>query len=287
MRSDRDARAGAYPAPSGTDDVAAGASIPDFEAKPAVDGLAEGATKGYIPASPSQRNWTKRMDAPNAYMTKAELARRHIQSMILSGAVKPGDRITTREVSSAVGVSETPIREAMRGLASEGWLDIQNHIGAVVQGLRTEQIREISALRGLVCSLAIELGAPNFDADRLASIDRNLATAAEALERQDYGLFAEKNLEFHELLCDNPQSPWCRKLLDSMNGLMSAQRHGIPPQHARLAAALAEHRRIRDMLGAGDFAGAAKMVKQHEKNTGDFLIKAVGEISAEGEARRT
>lgn len=227
------------------------------------------------------------MDTPNAYMTKAELARRHIRSMILSGAVKPGDRITTREVSGAVGVSETPIREAMRGLASEGWLDIQNHIGAVVQGLRTEQIREISALRGLVCSLAIKLGAPNFDADRIASIDRNLAAAAEALRRQDYGLFAEKNIEFHELLCDNPQSPWCRKFLDNMNGLMSAQRHGIPPQHAQLAAALAEHRRIRDMLAAGDFAGAAKMVTQHERNTGDFLIKAVGEMSAEGEAKRT
>jgi len=215
------------------------------------------------------------MDHSNTFMTKAELARHHIQSMILSGAVGPGDRITTREVSTALGISETPIREAIRGLASEGWLDIQNHIGAVVQGLRTEQIKEISALRGLVCGLAIELGASNFDDKRLDMIDRNIEAYADALERKEYQLVAEKNYEFHELLCDSPQSPWCRRLIENMHGQMSAQRHGIPPQHHRLGEALEEHKRIRDMLRAGDFAGAANMVKTHEKNTGDFLIEMI------------
>lgn len=228
----------------------------------------------------SYRNWIEPMENPNTYMTKAEMARRHIQSMILSGAVGPGDRITTREVSTALGISETPIREAIRGLASEGWLDIQSHIGAVVQGLRADQIREISALRGRVCGLAIELGAPNFDAERLAMIDENIEAYAEALERKDYERVAETNYDFHELLCDNPQSPWCHKLIENMHGQMSAQRHGIPPQHNRLGDALEEHKRIRDMLRAGDFEGAAEMVKQHEKNTGDFLIRMISETPA-------
>ncbi|MCZ4291994.1 GntR family transcriptional regulator [Hoeflea alexandrii] len=218
-------------------------------------------------------------------MTKAELARRHIQSMILNGTVGPGDRITTREVSTALGISETPIREAIRSLASEGWLDIQNHVGAVVQGLRTEQIKEISALRGLVCGLAIELGARNFDADRLDRIDRNIEAYAEALQRKDYELVAEKNYEFHELLCDSPQSPWCRRLIENMHGQMSAQRHGIPPQHHRLGDALEEHKRVRDMLRAGDFAGAADMVKKHEKNTGEFLIKMISGMPVQAKQR--
>lgn len=225
------------------------------------------------------------MDHSNTYMTKAELARRHIQSMILNGTVGPGDRITTREVSTALGISETPIREAIRSLASEGWLDIQNHVGAVVQGLRTEQIKEISALRGLVCGLAIELGARNFDTDRLDRIDRNIEAYAEALQRKDYELVAEKNYEFHELLCDSPQSPWCRRLIENMHGQMSAQRHGIPPQHHRLGDALEEHKRVRDMLRAGDFAGAADMVKKHEKNTGEFLIKMISGMPVQAKQR--
>ncbi len=222
----------------------------------------------------------------NVYTTKSEMARRHIQSMILSGAVGPDDRITTREVSDALGVSETPIREAIRSLASEGWLEVQNHVGAVVQGLRAEQIVEISALRGLICGLAIEIGAESFDEERLAKIDANIEAYSKALEQNDYQLVANKNIEFHELLCDNPQSPWCRRLLENMHGLMSAQRHGIPPQHLRLADALDEHAGIRDMLRAGNFAAAADLVKRHEKNTGEFLIKMIGEMAAGGKQRQ-
>lgn len=230
-------------------------------------------------------NRKKQMKEPRQYLTKAEVARQHIQEMVLSGTVGPGDRITTREVSDALGISETPIREAIRSLASEGWLEVQNHIGAVVQGLKTEQIREISALRGLICGLAIKLGAANFDAARLAEVDDNIAISAEALARGDFELFGAKNVEFHLLLCDNPESPWCKRLLENMHGLMSAQRHGIPPQPGRLADALQEHMRIRDRLRAGDFEGAANLVEQHEKNTGDFLIRIIEEMPAAAKSR--
>lgn len=226
------------------------------------------------------------MAQPKTYMTKTEHARQHIQSMILDGAVGPGDRITTREVSVVLGISETPIREAIRGLASEGWLEVQNHIGAVVQGLRAEQIREISALRGLICGLAVELGAAHFDDARLAKIDENIALSAEALEKDDFALFGAKNYEFHQLLCDNPESPWCKRLLENMHGLMSAQRHGIPPQPSRLREALKEHVAIRDKLRAGDFSAAAALVNEHERNTGDFLIRMIREMPAGSAGRQ-
>lgn len=217
------------------------------------------------------------MNSSNQYMTKAEMARRHIQSMIQSGQVGPGDRITTREISDALGVSETPIREALRWMASEGWLDIQNHVGAVVKGLETDQIIEISALRGQICGLAIELGAAFFDQERIARIDRNIEEYREALERRDYQAVADRNYEFHELLCDTPRSRWCKRLLDNMHGLMSAQRQGLPPQHGRLEKALKEHESVRDMIRKGDFAAAAVLAEQHERNTGEFLIKLLSE----------
>jgi DNA-binding GntR family transcriptional regulator len=227
------------------------------------------------------------MEHPKIYMTKAEMARRHIQAMVLSGAAGPGDRITSRDVSTALGISETPIREALRGLASEGWLEIQNHVGAVVQGLRPDQIREISALRGLICGLAIELGAANFDEERLRRIDENIDASAKALEDGNFRLFADKNHEFHELLCDSPQSPWCHRLMGNMLGLMSAQRHGIPPSRERLEEALEEHGRIRDLLRARDFDGASDMVKQHERNTAEFLINAIAAAPARRGPRGT
>lgn len=220
------------------------------------------------------------MQHPNIYVTKTEMARRHIQNMVLSGAVRPGDRITTREVSVALGISETPIREAIRTLESEGWLEVQSHVGAIVKGLHVDQIREISALRGRICELAIELGASNFNETRLKQIDDVVNALDEALLNEDFQLFASKNYEFHELLCDNPQSPWCHRLLSNMLGLMSSQRHGIPPQRERLSQAQKEHRQIRDFLRAGNFKAAAEMAKEHEKITGDFLIRAISGTAA-------
>ena len=219
------------------------------------------------------------MENPNTYMTKAEMARRHIQSMILSGSVGPGDRITTREVSTALGISETPIREAIRGLASEGWLEVQSHIGAVVQGLRTEQIREISALRGRVCSLAIELGAPNFDAERLAMIDDNIKAYAKALQRKDYDLVAEYKLRVSRTplrqssIAMVPQAHRKHAWAD----VGPAAWHSAAAQPSRRSTGRAQAHPRHAARGA-IFAGAADMVMQHEKNTGDFLIQMISEM---------
>ena len=78
------------------------------------------------------------MVEPPVFLSKADIARRHIEGLILSGAAKPGDRITTREVSEALGISETPIREAIRSLAAEGWLEVKPHVGAVVESAGSE-----------------------------------------------------------------------------------------------------------------------------------------------------
>lgn len=212
---------------------------------------------------------------PSIFKTKSAIARDYIVSLILSRDIKPGDRITTREVSIALGMSETPIREAISGLATEGWLDVQSHVGATVTTIRPEEIREISALRGLVCGLAIELGGPTYDAEHLARIDANIAAATIAADTDDQASYAALNNEFHMLLCDTPNSQWCLRILVNMLGLMSFQRHGIYPGQKRFADALEEHRQIRDLIRKRDFSGAAKLVKRHEHNAGLVLAVAL------------
>ena len=146
--------------------------------------------------------------------------------------------------------------------------------------MRTRSVRSARcAVR--ICELAIELGAPNFTEGRLERIDDVIDALDDCPEQAATSqLFASKNYEFHELLCDNPQSPWCHRLLNNMLGLMSSQRHGIPPQRERLEQAQKEHCRIRDLLREGNFAAAAEMAKEHERITGDFLIRAISEVPA-------
>lgn len=204
------------------------------------------------------------MPQPAVFLSKTDLARRHIEGLIIARKVQPGDRITTREISEALGISETPIREAIRSLAAEGWLEVQTHVGAVVASAGSEQLREIYALRGLIGALAIELGAVSYDAARLAQIDANIAAAEAAVAAQDVDLYTRLNHEFHIILNDTPHSQWCLRMLTNLSALTSAQ-HGFSVLPQRMAASLAEHKAVRDAIGARDFDRAAALMKQHEQ----------------------
>lgn len=212
------------------------------------------------------------MAEPPVFLSKADIARRHIEGLILSGSARPGDRITTREVSESLGMSETPIREAIRSLAAEGWLMAQPHIGAVVASAGAEQLREIYALRGLVGGLAVELGAGSYDAKRLKEIDANIAASSDAVASQDVPRYTQLNHEFHILLYDTPHSQWCLRTLVNLSALTSAH-YGFAMMPRRMAESLKEHRAIRHAIRAGDYARAAELIKQHERAGYEALAK--------------
>ena len=227
------------------------------------------------------RNVRKSLDTTlssrNVHYTKVDIAREHIQSLIMSGQAAPGARITTREISQSLGISDTPIREAIKMLAAEGWLEVQSHVGAVVKAVGIEQVREVSLLRGVVGELAIKLGRDRFTEDRFARIDANIEASQEIIERGAFNEFTAKNYEFHELICDRELTPWCALSLENLYGMLLMERHGLPLMPDRLIAVLGEHAEIRDHLKERDFDGAAELVRIHERRSGDFLIKQMRE----------
>ena len=211
------------------------------------------------------------------HLTKSGLARQHIQELILSGAVREGQHITAREVCEAVGVSETPVREAIRGLAAEGWLELNAHHGVVVATIRAEHIAEIHALRGALAALAVELGAASYTAETFAALDRNIAESERAVVAGDTGAYARLNREFHLLMCDTPHTPWTMRLTSSLTAQTSAQRRGFEVIPARLRASMAEHRAILAALRQGDTSRAASLLVDHERRAGAALIAALSE----------
>ena len=211
------------------------------------------------------------------HLTKSGLARQHIQELILSGAAREGQHITAREVCEAVGVSETPVREAIRGLAAEGWLELNAHHGVVVATIRAEHIAEIHALRGALAALAVELGAASYTAETFAALDRNMAESERAVAAQDTGAYARLNREFHLLMCDTPHTPWTMRLTSSLTAQTSAQRRGFEVIPARLRTSLAEHRAILAALRQGDTSRAATLLVDHERRAGAALIAALSD----------
>jgi DNA-binding GntR family transcriptional regulator len=214
------------------------------------------------------------MSQPSVFLSKADIARRHIEGLILSRTIKAGDRITTREVSEALGISETPIREAIRSLAAEGWLDVQTHVGAVVAGAGREQLREIYALRGMIGALAIELGGSAHTPKRMAEIDANLSAAAHAVEAKDTQLYTQLNHEFHIMLYDTPHSKWCLRSLVNLSALTTVQ-YGFTGMPERMAESLKEHKQIVEAIRSGNIDQAAALIKDHEQAAYEALANGL------------
>jgi DNA-binding GntR family transcriptional regulator len=219
------------------------------------------------PAAPAAR-------AP-VHLTKAELARQHIRGLILTGEVRAGERLTSREVCEALGMSETPVREALRSLSAEGWLDMHPHLGVVVAGADPNNLAELYLIGGMLGALAIELGAAAFDAAHLDRLDRILDQSEQATAAGDTRAYGQLNRKFHATLCDTPHSVWTRKVLTGLIDKTEAATQGFGPVPDRLAASLAEHRAIVAALRQGDFAKAGALVRAHETRAGEAMLAAM------------
>ncbi|MCA0318445.1 MAG: GntR family transcriptional regulator [Proteobacteria bacterium] len=223
------------------------------------------------------------MSPPTAYLTKSGLAHQQIKQMILSGEMRPGSRVKLGEVSRRLGISETPIREAMTALHAEGWLDMTSHVGAVVRDITVEQVLEIASIRGRISGLAIELNGPHFDEAMLQELKDNVQAMSEAVRRGDLQKMSAINDEFHRLLSNGPFSPWCARIMESVLGLTSYLRHGIVPKAERLREQVREHRKLVKHLCDGDFRAAAATAELHERNGGLFLIGELNRAKASEE----
>ena len=217
------------------------------------------------------------------FQTKADVARQHIMEMVISGTVRAGDRLTTRQVAEAVGMSDTPIREAMRVLAAEGWIDFHPHLGVVIASVRREQPQEVYGVRGALEGLAIELGGPHYTVEMLDALDRTLQEAETAVAAYDITRYVHLNRDFHHLLTDTPATQWTLKVLNTLWMQTAAMHRGFEAVPSmRIRESLDEHWAIRNAIRACDYVRAAALVVEHERTAGASLIESLSTPRADG-----
>ena len=93
---------------------------------------------------------------PN-YQTKNIIVFNILKEKILSGELKPGEKLIIRELSSSLAVSETPIREALKTLEAEGLLSLTPHVGFIVTKLKLKELEDILIIRYNLEFLATEI----------------------------------------------------------------------------------------------------------------------------------
>jgi len=192
-----------------------------------------------------------------AARVKSELLRR-----IVSGELKPGSRVSVRTVSAELGVGVTPTRDALLALRHEGLIEVVPHHGNVVRQLTPAEVKARYALR-----LALERVAFRWAVGKITpTIHQALHRLCDEMERfvreNDQVGRLDANMKFHRLIFAAAQNGEISRAAESPV-LHAAYPMGVGFSEEDLLAHIDEHRRMADLLVAGNLAEAEAVLEEH------------------------
>jgi DNA-binding GntR family transcriptional regulator len=196
--------------------------------------------------------------------TTREQAYEALRRGILGGALEAGTRLVQSEIAEALGVSTTPVREALRDLAAEGLVRFDDYRGAVVQRPNMAEIREIYNLRIVLEPVAIRQNVENLT-------DKELIRATELQdlmdEERDLGVWVELNNQFHAVF-DGSTSPRMNAILRNLRdsaALVVGFSNRVRP--TLIDASNRQHHLLLKACRERDGDAAAKIVEEHVRET--------------------
>jgi DNA-binding GntR family transcriptional regulator len=195
--------------------------------------------------------------------TAQAYVRNSIRSAILAGEISAGDRLVQADIARQLEVSTTPVREALRELATEGLLRLDAHHGAVVRDLDSVELRELHEMR-----LLLE---PEVMRRVLPRLTPELLDEAEALQQQMTAVetmqgWAELNRRFHRIFLDACGSTVLAEIVANLQdryAIYIVSSMGRDPE--RRAVSNKEHRDIIEAARARDVAAATQAILVHIK----------------------
>jgi DNA-binding GntR family transcriptional regulator len=197
----------------------------------------------------------------------SDRVKEYIVEAVLSGEFKPGDRIVESTLARNLGVSQAPVREAIRDLVLLGFLESESYKGTSVRSFTYEELWETYMVRAALESLAARLAATyltNADADRLQSI---LDEMMDAARQQDRDRLVQLDNRFHETILKISRNKTLHQLWKTLQfgtwTIVTYRKSSYDP--AYLAA---RHGELLQALRAGDPEKAAHAMQHHIEEMG-------------------
>lgn len=191
-----------------------------------------------------------------------------VRTMIVDGDLPAGERINEVHLSLRLGVSRTPLREALARLASEGALRSVPRFGYFVRPLTVEEFEQLYAIRPLLDPEALRLaGIPSKDAlARLDTVNKRLNRARDA----DTALACDD--EFHRLLLASCPNRVLLELIDDIILRTRRYESALMRETKNILRATEDHARILAALHAGSLEGACSALKENMQSARDPMI---------------
>jgi DNA-binding GntR family transcriptional regulator len=199
-----------------------------------------------------------------ASSSRGDFAYESLRAAIQQGEIQPGERLREVELAGRLGVSRTPVREALKRLEAEGLVAFAPRRGLVVAQLDQQQVHELYALREVLEGAAAALAARHASEYEIEAL-QDLVRRHEEAGRNTAQL-VEINRHFHATLYSAARNRYLLEALSSMHGSLALLRETTYAAAGRPAAALDEHREIARAIRWRDAASAEEAARRHIRN---------------------
>jgi DNA-binding GntR family transcriptional regulator len=200
-----------------------------------------------------------------------------LQNDILNGKYQPGDSLIELRLTEELGVSRTPIREAIRQLELEGLVQSIPNKGAIVKGISAKDIEDIYTIRMMIEGLAARWATEKITPQELEELKEALEFEEFYTIRNDSGHLMKFDSRFHDIIFKASKSKPLMHTLSTFHHYVQRARNASFSSPGRAQKALEEHKAILQAIIEKDAEKAEKLTTEHVRNASINLLKQKNE----------
>lgn len=191
-----------------------------------------------------------------------EVAER-LREQIFTHELPPGSWLDEQNLALALGISRTPMREAIKVLVSEGLVSTKMNKGAYVTQVDREDLEQIFTILSLLEGQAAKETALKATEEELTRLDDLHHRLEKAAADRDVDQFFEMNVRFHDLIQDIAGNQWMKGVIVNLRKVLKLHRRDSLSRSGRLLSSLVEHREILQAILKRDAMAAEQAMKKH------------------------
>ena len=202
----------------------------------------------------------------NEYLPLRDVVFNTLRQAIRKGELAPGERLMEIQLAEKLGVSRTPIREAIRKLELEGLVLMIPRKGAEVAKISEKSLRDVLEVRRSLEELAIELACQRMSEDDMAELERMQGNFKSAIDRGEAMSIAQSDEQYHDVIYQGTRNDKLVQMLGNLREQMYRYRLEYIKDEDKRQVLLVEHEHILNALKNRNIAEAKKAAREHIDN---------------------
>lgn len=211
----------------------------------------------------------------NEYLPLRDVVFQTLRQAILRGNFQPGERLMEIHLAQKLGVSRTPVREAIRMLELEGLVIMVPRKGAIVAEITMSDLEDVLEVRAALEDLAVRKACQNMTNEEIEKLKSAAKEFADCLKQEDLMASAEADVNFHELICEATKNRRLGQILNNIREQIYRYRLENLKDKSSHANLLEEHENICNALEARSEERASEAIRVHIEHQKQSIIESL------------